>query len=373
MKDQYNNLYINCVAKLTLKGQSISMLQSFIVFKTGNCLDYAYQMCSVYVILKEKIETQLANLTIFINRPVDPSQFFMAQNKLHFKTYTLEDFNGPDGIFDKSKYDKYCFNTMKYATMNLIYTSFYYHKFCLELFQDNNHRNLRIEFFTLDLFLNRMMLHFLETIMLFNMDREQLKELKTLFSFNWTISNLFKFHERKIHSSKHNLGLYKMFIIEKNNKTNSCYESIYSNWSTLKSSLTSPIIMDSLNDFFDKKNHSCLNVKTQNIVIFKDVVCELFKLKETRLKGHDVSSAEFKRLYSRESTDSQPGTSGIRPSVIREPPAKKIALQVIEISDSSSSNENKNTSDVIVIEENSPQPEPEVLHENVSVDSSSDS
>ena len=99
--------------------------------------------------------------------------------------------------------------------------------------------------------------------------------------------------------------------------------------------------MDSLNDFFDQKNHTCIDVNLQAIVNFQTFVGQLFELKENGLKGRAYTLAAFKRLCSKESTDSQPGTSGTRPRAVDEPPAKKLALEVIEIYQKSFFHHNK--------------------------------
>lgn len=80
---------------------------------------------------------------------------------------------------------------MKYSTLNIIFFAYKYHELCLKVYkQYPNYKNIR-HLFSVDFLLNRLVLYFLDTIMLYIENEEQMAMVKQCFSFNWTATYFF--------------------------------------------------------------------------------------------------------------------------------------------------------------------------------------
>lgn len=85
---------------------------------------------------------------------------------------------------------------MKYSTLNIIFFAYKYHELCLKVYkQYPNYKNI-CHLFSVDFLLNRLVLYFLDTIMLYIENEEQMAMVKQCFSFNWTDSHIF-FYKNK--------------------------------------------------------------------------------------------------------------------------------------------------------------------------------
>ncbi|OQS54779.1 hypothetical protein EHP00_1277 [Ecytonucleospora hepatopenaei] len=260
------------------------------------------------------------------------------------------------------------FSLMKISFMKILFTAHKYHQFCLANFTDDNLQEHFDLIVGLDFFLNRFVLYFLDTIMLFTKNEQQMAMVKECFNFNWTATSFFTKinNEFNIDSEKFRLSCNIPFIYERNTRSSVFYNVAFSEWQNNFTKHPALIRKNSLQLFFTKYNFKTVDITIQNCMRYRGLVAAEFERRKQQkqlaivrrffgsqpvqqqqtVQEHQPVQQQTTRpsvihgpgqrqLTMQEVSDfDRPGTSGQR-QPDGEPPAKRAAVAVIEISDDS--------------------------------------
>ncbi|OQS54777.1 hypothetical protein EHP00_1279 [Ecytonucleospora hepatopenaei] len=213
---------------------------------------------------------------------------------------------------------------MKFCAISTIYTANKFHNFCLELYKEEITAMCLKKLFALDFFINRLVMYFLDTIMLFITDEEEMEMVKECFTFNWTATHFFNQIEKDFitENDRRRLTCGVPFIYERNKRTKAFYNVTYYEWHLAAKNIPYNLKKRSIEMLFNRYNLRKIYLPTTDCMKYKDLVHSEFKMKQFHSKN---TTNLYLSLVQPEVPESLKRTS-----VICGPDRKPLTMQEVE-------------------------------------------
>lgn len=281
----------------------ITSFNIFNMFQTKIKIDIvkaAYQFRSMVTYITFKERHILENILGQKTEGVDyRTYFFMDKLILHIRFTKREDFSKVKEQNVDLIINAYSLNLMKNRVMHLIYVFYKYHKLLLELYNKPHiaSKDL-IQIASFDMFLSRVILHFVDIIMLYvkniqTINNDTMYEVSQIFCFNWTIT---QFYNDLIKNKLNHNPIFKLTCLGKfdkpiNNRTNIYYDTVYKQWNELGSELPKKISLVTMEHFYHNNRHLGTLLETEDMYAYKMKVCEKFEVLNADGEGPSGSAS----------------------------------------------------------------------------------
>lgn len=312
MKTKYNDMYEECKTSLSTTPVNNMVMEYMMNNEQKDCFKCCYQMHDVYTVVRLLLKTLVSKAQLLLGLRYDLTSFHMLIKTPQLNKKSKNKFLKQErGLIYEHSYTNWCFFQMKYNIMNLIYTSHNFHALCKEHYKKDSIEKIMPEILTFDLFINRLLMHFLEIFVLsynFMLSNESdfLKHMLPCFTFNWTATAFFKQIEEKLFVedgkfTDHNLceksnklSIVGKFIEEKNTKTDVFFSQVYVQWAALARHLGPKIKSKTLQNFYLTHQHHNIELDFTQVLSYKTWVSfELNRHKTLTAKYREKENPKY--------------------------------------------------------------------------------
>ncbi|OQS53462.1 hypothetical protein EHP00_1767 [Ecytonucleospora hepatopenaei] len=180
----YNGLVNETEQNLKISEYNTNLNKNFVDFNLPSVLECTYKLFYFYSTFRRKFKEIISQCFKNVNITDVTPDDFTPETKMNtlYKTPS----------FDKYKdLEEECFDQMKYMIMNILFISHKFHQFCLHNYDKDSMKSIIPSFYAYDFFLNRALVYFLETTMLYVKNEQQMGMVSASFTFNWTTTTFF--------------------------------------------------------------------------------------------------------------------------------------------------------------------------------------
>ena len=187
----FSQIYSNPIFS---ENSSSNILKIFHTKNKCEMLEVALDVRNLTTFITLKLNGYFINPMRFGNLTGNFKEYFYLEGYvLNFRLNKVKDFSVPKYESLENEIYNYSLFLMKNRVMNLIYIFYKYHTLLLKIYDQTNISDLELLVMTaFDMFLNRIILHLIDIIMLYvknteTIDNKTMSDISEIFCFNWTV------------------------------------------------------------------------------------------------------------------------------------------------------------------------------------------